>query len=413
MIDQMGSKASDSARILASLDTATKNEALFAMAGELDARVASILAANADDMQDARAQGISGSLLDRLALSPDRVGAIANGLRKVAGLPDPIGSLTGGWVLTNGIRLQRIRVPLGVVAIIYEARPNVTADAAGLCFKSGNASILRGSSYTLRSNNAIANALRAALEGLGLPADGVQLMQDTSREGATALMQAKDWIDLLVPRGGPGLISAIEELATVPFVIDGAGNCHVYVDASADLEMAADIAFNAKTHRPGVCNAAEKLLVHGDVAAEFLPVIAERLLSAGVELRGDAETRVILPGIAPATEDDWPTEFLDLVMAIKVVPSLDAALDHIRAYSTGHTEAIVTGDLMASERFVRETDSAVVMVNASTRFTDGEEFGFGAEIGISTQKLHVRGPMGLEALTTEKYVLHGEGQIRS
>jgi glutamate-5-semialdehyde dehydrogenase len=299
------------------------------------------------------------------------------------------------------------------VAIIYEARPNVTADAAGLCFKSGNAAILRGSSYTLRSNNAITDALRDALEALGLPADAIQLMQDTSREGATALMQAKDWIDLLVPRGGPGLIAAIEELATVPFVIDGAGNCHVYVDASADLEMAADIAFNAKTHRPGVCNAAEKLLVHGDVAAEFLPVIAERLVSFGVELRGDAETRVILPGIALATEDDWPTEFLDLIMAIKVVPSLDAALDHIRAYSTGHTEAIVTGDLMAADRFVRETDSAVVMVNASTRFTDGEEFGFGAEIGISTQKLHVRGPMGLEALTTEKYVLHGKGQIRS
>lgn len=409
----MGSKARDSARILASLDSATKNEALFAMAGELDARVEPILAANAGDMQDARDQSISGSLLDRLALSPDRVGAIADGLRKVAGLPDPIGSLTGGWVLTNGIHLQRIRVPLGVVAIIYEARPNVTADAAGLCFKSGNAAILRGSSYTLRSNNAITDALRDALEALGLPADAIQLMQDTSREGATALMQAKDWIDLLVPRGGPGLIAAIEELATVPFVIDGAGNCHVYVDASADLEMAADIAFNAKTHRPGVCNAAEKLLVHGDVAAEFLPVIAERLVSFGVELRGDAKTRVILPGIALATEDDWPTEFLDLIMAIKVVPSLDAALDHIRAYSTGHTEAIVTGDLMAADRFVRETDSAVVMVNASTRFTDGEEFGFGAEIGISTQKLHVRGPMGLEALTTEKYVLHGKGQIRS
>ncbi len=409
----MGSKARDSARVLASLDPATKNEALFAMAGELDARVEPILAANAGDMQDARDEGISGSLLDRLALSADRVGVIANGLRKVAGLPDPIGSLTGGWVLTNGIHLQRIRVPLGVVAVIYEARPNVTADAAGLCFKSGNAAILRGSSYTLRSNNAIADALRDALEALGLPADAVQLMQDTSREGATALMQAKDWIDLLVPRGGPGLIAAIEELATVPFVIDGAGNCHVYVDASADLEMAADIAFNAKTHRPGVCNAAEKLLVHGDVAAEFLPVIAERLVSFGVELRGDAETRAVLPGIALATEDDWPTEYLDLIMAIKVVPSLDAALDHIRAYSTGHTEAIVTGDLMAADRFVRETDSAVVMVNASTRFTDGEEFGFGAEIGISTQKLHVRGPMGLEALTTEKYVLHGKGQIRS
>ena len=238
-------------------------------------------------------------------------------------------------------------------------------------------------------------------------------MQDVSREGATALMQAKQWVDLLVPRGGPGLISAIEEHATVPFVIDGAGNCHVYVDASADLAMAADIAVNAKTHRPGVCNAAEKLVVHRDVAEQFLPVVADRLMALGVELRGDLEALAILPNIVPATADDWPTEYLDLIMAIRVVPSLDAAIDHVRANSSGHTEAIVTGNLVAADRFVRETDSAVVMVNASTRFTDGEEFGFGAEIGISTQKLHVRGPMGLEALTTEKYVLHGEGQIRS
>ena len=409
----MGSNARNAARVLATLDPSTKNDVLAAMAVELESRSDQILAENALDMEDARAQGISGALLDRLALNPDRVTAIANGLRKVANLPDPVGSVTGGWTLLNGIRLERVRVPLGVVAIIYEARPNVTADAAGLCFKSGNAAILRGSSYTLRSNNAIADALRAALHSHGLPQDSIQLVQDTSRQAATALMRAKGWVDLLVPRGGPGLIAAIEEQATVPFVIDGAGNCHVYVDASADLAMAADIAFNAKTHRPGVCNAAEKLVVHQDVAAEFLPVIAGRLEDFGVELRGDAAAMAILPNLIAATDEDWPTEYLDLIMAVKVVSSFDKAIDHIREYSSGHTEAIVTEDLGAADRFVRETDSAVVMVNASTRFTDGEEFGFGAEIGISTQKLHVRGPMGLEALTTEKYVLHGEGQIRS
>ena len=409
----MGSNARNAARVLATLDPSTKNDVLAAMAVELESRSDQILAENAQDMEDGRARGISGALLDRLALNPDRVTAIANGLRKVASLPDPVGSATGGWTLVNGIRLRRMRVPLGVVAIIYEARPNVTADAAGLCFKSGNAAILRGSSYTLRSNNAIADALRATLHAHGLPQDSIQLMQDTSRQAATALMRAKGWIDLLVPRGGPGLIAAIEEQATVPVVIDGAGNCHIYVDASADLAMAADIAFNAKTHRPGVCNAAEKLVVHQDVAAEFLPVIAGRLEDFGVELRGDAAAMAILPNVTAATDEDWPTEYLDLTMAIRVVSSFDEAIDHVREYSSGHTEAIVTGDLEAADRFIRETDSAVVMVNASTRFTDGEEFGFGAEIGISTQKLHVRGPMGLEALTTEKYVLHGEGQIRS
>ncbi len=413
MIDQMGSSARRAARVLASVTPAVKNQVLLTMASTLEAGVDAILEANALDMAEAQSQGIGGALLDRLALTSDRVAGIASGLRKVAGLPDPIGTVTGGWALVNGIRLQRVRVPLGVVAIIYEARPNVTADAAGLCFKSGNAALLRGSSYALQSNNAIAGALREALAAHDLPADAIQLLQDTSREAATALMQAKSYVDLLVPRGGPGLISAIEQHATVPYVIDGAGNCHVYVDASADLDMAAEIAFNAKTHRPGVCNAAEKLVVHADVAAEFLPAIAARLVQAGVELRGDEAARALLPDVAPATEDDWPTEYLDLVMAVKVVPDLDAAIDHVRRFSSGHTEAIVTGDLEAADRFVRETDSAVVMVNASTRFTDGEEFGFGAEIGISTQKLHVRGPMGLEALTAEKYVLHGEGQVRS
>ena len=413
MFDQIGTQGRQAARVLASLDTATKNAALRGMATELDNRVEMILSANRADMDEAAGQNIGTALMDRLALNPQRVEAIAGGLRSVAGLPDPVGSLTGGWTLPNGIQVQRTRVPLGVVAVIYEARPNVTADAAGLCFKSGNAALLRGSSYALRSNNAIADGLRAALDEQGLPVDSIQLIQDTSREAATALMQAKDWVDLLVPRGGPGLIAAIEAQATVPFVIDGAGNCHVYVDSSADLEMASDITFNAKTQRPGVCNAAEKLIVHEDVADEFLPMIGKRLQDHGVELRGDEASRSLVDGVGVATESDWPTEYHDLIMAIKVVPSLDAAIDHVRLHSSGHTEAIITSDLASADRFVRETDSAVVMVNASTRFTDGEEFGFGAEIGISTQKLHVRGPMGLEALTTEKYILHGKGHVRS
>jgi len=305
-----------------------------------------------------------------------------------------------------------VRVPLGVVAVIYEARPNVTADAAALCLKSGNASLLRGSSYALRSNLAIGAILRDGLEAAGLPADGVQVLEDTSREGARALMRAKAWVDLLVPRGGPNLLAAIEADATVPVVIDGAGNCHVYVDATADLEMAAAIVVNAKTSRPGVCNAAEKVIVHREVADEFVPKVAKLLADAGVELRGDAASQQLASVIKPADEDDWPTEYLDLIMAIRVVPNLEEAIAHINRYGTGHTEAIVTSDLNAADRFVARTDSAVVMVNASTRFTDGEEFGFGGEIGISTQKLHVRGPMGLRALTSERYVLRGDGQIR-
>jgi glutamate-5-semialdehyde dehydrogenase len=288
----------------------------------------------------------------------------------------------------------------------------VTADAAALCLKSGNAALLRGSSYALASNRAIGNVIRAAIADSGLSADAIQIVEDTSRAGAKALMQAKEWVDLLVPRGGPNLIAAIEADATVPYVIDGAGNCHVYVDAAANLEMAADIVVNSKTHRPGVCNAAEKLLVHRSVATDFLPKVSKLLLDAGVELRGDEASRKLVEGMGPASEGDWPTEYLDLIMAVRVVDSLDEALDHIRRFGSGHTEAIVTDDLRTADRFVEETDSAVVNVNASTRFTDGEEFGFGAEIGISTQKLHVRGPMGLEALTSERWVVRGQGQVR-
>jgi glutamate-5-semialdehyde dehydrogenase len=412
MINELGRQARAAGRVLAGLTGQTKRELLLAMADEVQQHVSPILSANADDMEQARSEGVSGALLDRLLLTEDRVRAMADGLRSVARLPDPVGMITGGWTLPNGIRLQRVRVPLGVIAVIYEARPNVTADAAGLCLKSGNSALLRGSSYALRSNTSIGEALQVALTSHGLPAGAVQVMEDTSREGTKALMQAKEWVDLLVPRGGPGLIAAIEADATVPFVIDGAGNCHVYVDAAADLAMAGRIVFNAKVQRPGVCNAAESLVIHEAVAEEFLPGMARRLSEAGVELRGDERACSLADELVPATEDDWGTEYHDMIMSVRVVGDLDAAIGHILTYGTGHTEAIVTNDVSAATRFTREIDAAAVMVNASTRFTDGEQFGFGAEIGISTQKLHVRGPMGLEALTSERYILFGDGQVR-
>jgi glutamate-5-semialdehyde dehydrogenase len=412
MINELGRQARAAGRVLAGLNGQTKRVLLLSMADEVQQRVSPILSANADDMAQARSEGVSGALLDRLLLTEDRVRAMADGLRSVAHLPDPVGMITGGWTLANGIRLQRVRVPLGVIAVIYEARPNVTADAAGLCLKSGNAALLRGSSYALRSNTAIGAALQVALVSHGLPADAVQVMEDTSREATKALMQAKEWVDLLVPRGGPGLIAAIEADATVPFVIDGAGNCHVYVDAAADLTMAGEIVFNSKVQRPGVCNAAESLVVHEAVAEEFLPGMARRLSEAGVELRGDEPACALASEMVPASEEDWGTEYHDLIMSVRIVGDLDEAIDHILTYGTGHTEAIITNDVLAAARFTREIDAAAVMVNASTRFTDGEQFGFGAEIGISTQKLHVRGPMGLEALTSERYILFGDGQVR-
>jgi glutamate-5-semialdehyde dehydrogenase len=363
-------------------------------------------------MEQAKNEGITGALIDRLRLTEARVAGMASGLRKVASLPDPVGRETGGWMLHNGVKLHRERVPLGVVAVIYEARPNVTADAAGLCIRSGNAVILRGSSYALRSNLAIANALRASLETAGLPPDGIQLMDDVSRDAARALMRATEWVDLLVPRGGPGLIAAVRSDATVPTVIDGAGNCHVYVDAAADLDKALPIVVNSKVQRPGVCNSAETLLVHESVADQFVVDVAKALIGEGVELRGDQRSRELVPDMIPATEEDWATEYLDLVIAVRVVPDLESAIEHVRRYGTGHTEAILTEDRMAADRFVSAIDTAVVAVNVSTRFTDGEEFGFGAEIGNSTQKLHVRGPMGLESLTSERYILYGDGQVR-
>ena len=411
-MDRIGAKARAAATQLARATTAAKNRALQAAAGGLADARHDLIGANQADIAQAEAEGISGALLDRLRLTDQRIEGMAAGMLKVADLPDPVGEITDGFNRPNGLRLTRVRVPLGVVAVIYEARPNVTADAAALCLKSGNAALLRGSSYALRSNRAIGEVIRAAIAESGLPADAVQVVEDTSRAGAKELMQAKAWVDLLVPRGGPNLIAAIEADATVPYVIDGAGNCHVYVDAAADLEMAADIVVNSKTHRPGVCNAAEKLLVHRTAAADFLPKVSKLLLDAGVELRGDEASRQLVEAMGAATDSDWATEYLDLIMAVKVVDSLDAAVEHIRRFGSGHTEAIVTNDMAAADRFVDETESAVVAVNASTRFTDGEEFGFGAEIGISTQKLHVRGPMGLEALTSERWVVRGQGQVR-
>ncbi|HEX6424160.1 MAG TPA: glutamate-5-semialdehyde dehydrogenase [Acidimicrobiales bacterium] len=411
-IAALGARAKAASRVLASLSTEAKDAALLAAADLLVERTDDLLAANAVDVEREQAAGVSATVVDRLRLSAARVEGMAGGLRQVAALADPVGEITEGWTRPNGLRIAKVRVPLGVVAMIYENRPNVTSDAFGLCLKSGNAAFLRGSSGAIRSNVAIAGVLREALAKAGLPEDALVLVEDTSRESAVEFMRQRDHVDCLIPRGGPSLIRSILDNATVPYVIDGDGNCHVYVDAAADLAMAVDIAVNAKTQRPSVCNAAETLLVHEDVAADFLPRVAPGL--EGVELVGDDTVRAVLGAdrVGEATEDDWAQEFLDLKLAVRVVPSLDAAVDHIARYGSGHSEAIVTRDLVAADRFTREVDAAAVLVNASTRFVDGEAFGFGAEIGISTQKLHARGPMGLRELTTEKFVVRGEGQTR-
>ncbi len=411
-VPELGRRAKAASRVLATVSTAQKDAALHASADLLLDRAADVLDANARDVERAQGEGVSATVVDRLRLTEDRVAAMADGLRQVAALADPVGEVLDGWVRPNGLRISRVRVPLGVVAIIYENRPNVTSDAAGLCLKSGNAAFLRGSSGAISSNVAVAGVLREAYEKVDLPADALVLVEDTSREAAVEFMRQRESVDCLIPRGGPSLIRSILDNATVPYVIDGDGNCHVYVDAAADLDMAADIVVNAKTQRPSVCNAAETLLVHEAVAGDLLGRVDSRL--AEVELVGDDATRAILGAdrVAAATDDDWANEFLALKLAVRVVPGLDAAIDHITRYGTGHSEAIVTRDLDAAERFTREVDAAAVLVNASTRFVDGEEFGFGAEIGISTQKLHARGPMGLRELTTEKFVVRGDGQIR-
>ena len=409
-IPELARRAKAATAALGVASTAEKDAALHAAADLLEANADAITEANAVDVANAEAEGMDPGLVDRLRLDESRIAGMAGGLRQVAALRDPVGEITEGWVRPNGLRIEKTRVPLGVVAIIYESRPNVTSDAFGLCLKSGNVAFLRGSSSAITSNLAIASVLREALPKAGLPADALVVVDDTRREAATAFMQQRGYVDCLIPRGGPSLIQSILDNATVPYVIDGAGNCHIYVDSSADLEMACEITDNAKTQRIGVCNAAESLVVHADVAETFLPMVAAVL--DGVELVGDERARAIVP-MEAATDDDFATEFLAMKMSVKVVDDLDEAISHVNETSTGHSEAIITNDIVSADRFAREVDAAAVLVNASTRFVDGEEFGFGAEIGISTQKLHARGPMGLEQLTTEKFVVRGTGQIRS
>ena len=409
-LSELGQRAKAASLALALASTATKDAALGAAADLLSQRSEDILTANAADVERAKADGAPATIIDRLRLSDARIASMAGGLRQVASLADPVGEVVEGWVRPNGIRIEKVRVPLGVVAIVYENRPNVTSDAAALCLKSGNAAFLRGSSGALASNQAIAAVLREGFAKAGLPEDSLVLVEDTSYESAREFMRMRGTIDCLIPRGGPSLINAVLENATVPYVIDGDGNCHLYVDASADLEMALSLLVNGKTQRLSVCNATESLVVHREVAEAFLPAAAEAL--SNVRLVGDESARALVAEIEPATEEDWGKEYLDLVLSVRVVDDLDGAIAHIRRYGTGHTEAIVTRDLEAAQRFTHEVDAAAVVVNASTRFTDGEQFGFGAEIGISTQKLHARGPMGLRELTTIKYVITGNGQIR-
>ncbi len=408
----LGARAKAASSILATTGTHTKNTALLCAADRLESCCAQLLAANEADLEAAADSGMAAGPLDRLRLTDARVAAMANGLRTVASLADPVGEVLDGWTRPNGLHIERIRVPLGVVAIIYENRPNVTSDAFGLCLKSGNAALLRGSATALRSNVAIAEVLRGGLAEAGLPEDSLIVVDDPSHETAVGVMQLVDHVDALIPRGGPALIQSIRDNATVPVIIDGDGNCHVYVDEHADLAQALAIVINAKTQRTSVCNAAESLVIHDSIADQFLPIVANALVDKGVELVGDSSARRRSAHIAVATDDDFGREFLELKMSVAIVMSLDDAISHVNRHGTGHTEAIVTKDLESARRFTREVDAAAVVVNASTRFTDGEEFGFGAEIGISTQKLHARGPMGLRELTTYKYLVWGEGQVR-
>jgi glutamate-5-semialdehyde dehydrogenase len=410
-VEDLARLAREASRELALATRAEKDRALLAMAAELESRSDEVLAANADDVRRAEAAQTPPSLIDRLRLDTDRVAAMARGLRDLAGLPDPVGEVVRGSTLPNGLQVRQLRVPFGVVGMIYEGRPNVTVDAAGICLKSGNAVLLRGSSSAATSNAALVAALRTALDSTALPADAVLLVPADSRETVKELMRARGLVDVLVPRGGAGLIRSVVEESTVPVIETGVGNCHVYVDAAADLDMALAIVLNAKTDRTSVCNAAESLLVHAAVAEAFLPRVVTALQDAGVTIHGDPAF-ASYDGVVAATEEDFGQEYLSLDIAAAVVPDLDAALAHVRRFSTGHTEAIVTGDLATARRFTAEVDAAAVLVNASTRFTDGGELGFGAEIGISTQKLHARGPMGLVEMTSTKFVVTGDGHVR-
>lgn len=411
-VSEMGKRAKAASRALANAGI-LKNKALYALADALETEAEYILAENAKDLANGEANGMSKSLLDRLALNDSRIKGMADGARQVAALADPIGTYISGGKLPNGLEVTRVRVPLGVIGIIFEARPNVTADAAALCLKSGNAVILRGGKEAINSNMAIAKVMREAIEKAGLPADCVQLIEDTTRQSSIELMGLTEYLDVLIPRGGAGLIKATVENAKVPVIETGTGNCHIYIDEFADPAMAAEIVFNAKTSRPSVCNAAESLLVHKNIAEKALPLIKAELDKMNVEIRGCEKTREILgESVTPATEEDYYTEFLDYIISCKVVESVDEAIAHIAEHSTGHSECIVTEDYNNSNKFTSEVDSAAVYVNASTRFTDGGEFGLGAEIGISTQKLHARGPLGINELTSMKFIVKGQGQVR-
>lgn len=411
-IQTLGIRAKDASRLCAKLGTKEKNRGLLAVAGELCARSTYLLEENEKDLRAAEEKGVKQSLIDRLRLTEQRIRDMAEGLKQVAALEDPIGEVLSMKNRPNGLRIGKRRVPLGVVGIIYESRPNVTADAFGLCFKTGNAVILRGGSDAIHSNLAITEVIRAGLKKENLPQDAIILVEDTSRATVGEMMKLHDYIDVLIPRGGAGLIANVVENSTVPVIETGTGNCHIFVDASADIDRAADIIENAKTQRMGVCNACESLVIHEAAAKEALPLIAERLRARQVEIRGDERARAIVPEILPASEEDWGTEYLDAVISVKIVDSAEEAIAHINRYNTGHSESILTKDYDNALKFLDEVDAAAVYVNASTRFTDGFEFGFGAEIGISTQKLHARGPMGLEALTSTKYMIFGNGQIR-
>lgn len=408
----MGQKAKEASYELGVASTKEKDDALIFMAEELINEKKAIIKANAIDLEVAKSKGTSKTMLDRLALSDERIEGMADGLNDVVKLQDPIGEVISMWQRPNGLQIGQKRVPMGVIGIIYEARPNVTCDAAGLCLKAGNAVILRGGSEAINSNKAIVNALTKGIERAGLPKGSVQLIEDTSREVATEMMKLNKFIDVLIPRGGAGLIQSVLNNATVPVIETGTGNCHIYVDENCDFEMAKNIAVNAKASRPSVCNSAEKLLINEKIAKDFLPIVIKALRENGVSVRGDNESQAIISSIEKANEDDWAKEYLDYIMAVKIVKDVDEAIAHINKYGTGHSEAIITESYKNSQKFLQRIDAAAVYVNASTRFTDGSEFGFGAEIGISTQKLHARGPMGLKELTTIKYIIYGNGQIR-
>lgn len=409
---ELGKNACDAKYVLQKLTTEEKNKALQTAANDLCERQEEILAANVLDLENGKNNGMNPGLLDRLKLTGERIAQIAEGLRQIAALPDCIGETIEHFERPNGLKIDKVRVPLGVIGIIYEARPNVTADAFGLCFKTGNAVILKGGSDAIHSNIAIVKVLQDALEACSMPRTAVQLIEDTDRAVTAQFMKMKEYVDVLIPRGGAGLIRAVVENSTVPVIETGTGNCHIYVDESADLDMAVNIIFNAKTQRIGVCNACESLVVHEKVEKALMPLLKAKLDEKSVEIRGDEQVQESVSGIVPAVESDWGKEYLDYILSVKTVSSIDEAIAHINRYNTGHSEAIITRDYANAQKFLEEVDAAAVYVNASTRFTDGFEFGFGAEIGISTQKLHARGPMGLTALTTMKYIIYGNGQVR-